>query len=59
MQRRNSLKSERFENLAEDESCVMGIGWCATHNCKLVQDLKVKKTSMVEKDSTVKWTQLV
>ena len=39
------MKIKRFEDISEKIKCVVGNGRCATHNCKLVREVVMRRTS--------------
>ena len=50
------MKINRFEAISMKNKCVLGNGRCDTHNCKLVRDIVVRRTSQYSKDEELSWT---
>ena len=50
-----SHKISMFQGLGQVMECVKGSGRCATHNCRLVREIKKKKTSNLDKNGRVIW----
>ena len=50
-----SQKINMFQGLGRGQECVKGSGRCATHNCRLVREIKNKKTSNLDKNGKVIW----
>ena len=50
-----SHKISMFQGLGQVMECVKGSGRCATHNCRLVREIKKKKTRNLDKYGRVIW----
>ena len=50
-----SQRVKNFNKMSESTKCVIGSGFCAGHNVKLVRSVRTKKTSCVDDNGEIKW----